>query len=148
MSDTDVVDISSDLPGESYDLHMVRPGTSTPNGWIITLCGPAHEKAVRYQEKIKRESLHRESRQEAAQVNGRKYKPDELTPEESDRQRLEWIASRILTWTPVKIGPTTYAFSDDVVIELFRRPEMANFLQQVVDYLRSERAFIPGSAKP
>lgn len=143
---TQAVDITGELPGESFDLHILKPGTSSPLGWIITLCGPEHQKAVAYADVRRREQLHRESQQEAAQVNGRKYKPDELTPAEAELKTLLWVDSRILNWTPIKIGDEVFEYSQENVIKVFKRPAMSGYLTQVVDYLRSERAFMPRSA--
>ena len=145
MTET-VVDLSADLPLDTIELKMLRPGTDEPNGWVLTMAGPAHPKTVAFQNERKRARLQREAAIEAAQVNGRKYKPEQKTAEESDNETIRWIVSRIVTWTPIKLGEQTIAFTDEAAVELLLRPVMAPYLQQIVDYIGAERAFMPRSA--
>lgn len=145
MSDTTITDLSADLPSDTFDLAIVKPGTAQPNGWIITLAGPAHPKTIAFKNSAQRDRLHKEASIEASQVNGRKYKPESRTPEEADSQTVKWLISRIVTWTPVKIGSETIQFSDDAAANLFLRPAMAPYIAQIVDYLQGERAFMPTS---
>lgn len=146
MTEVSVTSLDGDLPGDTAELKMLKPGTPEPNGWALTMAGPAHPKTVAFKEKRQRARLHKEAAMEAAQVNGRKYKPDEKSPDEADTETLQWVVSRIVTWTPISIGGKTIEFSDEAAIELFRRPVMSAYLQQVIDYLNADRAFMPPSA--
>lgn len=141
-----VVDLEADLPGETAELQIVKPGTSTPSGWVITMAGPSHPKTLAMRAKIQRERLRKEAVIEAAQVNGRKFKPDEKSVEEAEMETMRWVVSRIVTWTPVRIGGEVIEFSDEAAIALLRRPAMSAYLQQIVDYLNADRAFMPPSA--
>ncbi|OJW65480.1 MAG: hypothetical protein BGO65_12180 [Afipia sp. 64-13] len=141
-----VADLTLDLPADTADLVVLKPGTNTPTGWVITLAGPNHPKTLAYKERKDREYLQKKARIEAAQVNGRKYKADEQSPEEAATGSIEWVVSRIVTWTPVKIEAKIFEFSDAAAIDLLRRPVMGSYLQQIVDYLQAERAFMPSSA--
>jgi hypothetical protein len=142
----DVVDLTADLPQDTFELQMLRPGTATPNGWVITLAGPAHPKAVAYKNQAQRDRLQKEASVEASQMNGRKVKPDAKTPDEDDMRTVKWLVSRIVTWTPIKIGAETIAFSDDAATLLFLRPVMAPYVNQVAEYLAADNAFMPASA--
>lgn len=146
MTDQIIADLSADLPCDVAELQMLRPGTDQPNGWALTMAGPAHPKTLAFQNERKRARLQREASIEAAQVNGRKYKPEQKTTDEADAETIRWVVSRIVTWTPVKIGEQTIAFSDEAALDLLLRPAMAPYLQQIVDYLGQERAFMPRSA--
>lgn len=146
MTDAIVADLDGDLPGETAQMVMVKPGTSEPNGWVLTMAGPAHPKTLAYKEKKQRERLHKEATIEQAQVNGRKYKSEGRTPEEAEIDTMLWVVSRIVTWTPVKIAGVTIEFSDAAALDLLRRPAMAAYLQQIIDYLNADRAFMPTSA--
>jgi hypothetical protein len=73
-------------------------------------------------------------------------KPDVISPEDADLKTVKWLVSRIVTWTPIKIGAETCAFSDDAATRPLLKPEMAPYIGQIVDYLQSERAFLPTSA--
>lgn len=144
--ETGVTDLSADIPGETAELQMLRPGTSTPNGWIITLAGPSHQKALAFKNSAQSERLHKVATIEAQQANGRKVKPEIKTPDEEDLRTVKWLVSRIVTWTPVKIGAETIEFSDDAATKLLMRPAMAPYVTQIVDYLVAERSFMPASA--
>lgn len=147
MTDAIVVDLDGDLPGETAELQMMKPGTSTPNGWVLTMAGPSHPKTLAFKERKQRERLHKEATIEQAQVNGRKYKAEERTPDQAEAETMQWVVSRIVTWTPVSIGGVTISFSDEAAAELLRRPTMGAYLQQIIDYLNADRAFMPASAK-
>ena len=143
---TDAIDLSADLPAETYDLAMLKPGTAEPNGWVVTLAGPEHPKAVAFKNVAHRERLKREADMEAAQMNGRKVKPDVRSAEEDDLRSVRWLVSRIVSWTPIKVGGETIAFSDEAAAKLLLRPAMAPYVNQITEYLVSERAFMPRSA--
>ena len=147
MTDTTVADLDADLPGDTAELKMLKPGTAEPNGWVLTMAGPAHPKTLAFKGIKARERLHKEAVIEQAQVNGRKYKSDERTVDEAEIDTMKWVVSRIVSWTPVKIGGDVIAFSDEAAIELLRRPAMSAYLQQIIDYLNADRAFMPSSAK-
>jgi hypothetical protein len=146
-TDAQIADITNDLPLETAELMIVKPGTATPTGWVITLAGLSHPKAVAHQRDVTRERLHKQATIEAMQANSRKFKPDEKSVDENEIETMRWVVSRIVTWTPVKIGDETISFSDEAAIALLRRPVMAGYLQQIVDYLNAERSFMPASAK-
>lgn len=146
MTEAIIADLDGDLPGETAELKIVKPGTAQPNGWVLTMAGPSHPKTLAYRERKQRERLHKEASIEQAQVNGKKYKADERTPEGAEIDTMRWVVSRIVSWTPVRIGGETIAFSDDAAIELLRRPTMAAYLQQIIDFLNADRAFMPASA--
>jgi hypothetical protein len=147
MTDAIIADLDGDLPSETADLKMLKPGTAELNGWILTMAGPSHPKTLAYREKKQRERLHKEAAIEQAQVNGRKYKADQRTPEEAEIDTMQWVVSRIVTWSPVKVGGQMIEFSDAAATELLRRPTMAAYLQQIIDYLNADRAFMPASAR-
>lgn len=141
------VDLDGDLPGQTFDLHMLKPGTDTPIGWVITLAGPEHPKAMAHKDKMQREALDKAAEIERAQVNGRKYKAEALSPAEKNRNTVAWLVSRIVTWTPVRIAGQVYEFSDQAATTLLLQEKMAPYIKQIVDYLQGERAFMPASAQ-
>lgn len=143
---TDITDLSADIPMDTAELKMLKPGTATPNGWVVTLAGPAHPKALAFKSSSQRDRLHKAATIEAQQANGRKIKPDAMTPEDEDLKTVKWIVSRIVTWTPVNIGDGPVEFSDEAATQLFLKPVMAPYIDQIVTYLQAERAFMPTSA--
>lgn len=144
-----VVDLSMLMPVETYDLEIRAPGGVKGTGWVWTLCGMSHPKALARSDQALKDSLRREDQIRQQQANGRKVKIDGRTPEEVRRENAEWIASRTLGFTPIRIAtiqaePITW--SDATVIELMMRPDMHWVLSQLVEYLNSETAFTPRSA--
>jgi hypothetical protein len=144
-----VVDLSAAMPLDTFDLEIRAPGGVRGTGWIWTLCAPSHPKAVARAEAKQRENLRRAAQIEQQQANGKKVKVDEQTVEEVRRDNAEWIASRTLRFTPVRIAsiqPDPIEWSDEKVVELMRRPDMGWVFVQIVEYLNSETAFTPRSA--
>jgi hypothetical protein len=146
-TETEVADLTNDIPLLTSELHIVKPGTSIQTGWVITMCGPAHPKTIAFQEMKQRDRLDKEATIEQAQVNQRKYKAVPKKVVEANLEGVEWVVSRIDTWTPVKIGGETIAFSDAAAIKLLARPEMGQYFRQIVDYIEGERSFMPRSAE-
>lgn len=146
LTPTSVPDLSGTVFQETAELPMLIPGTSDLSGWTITLAGPSHPKAVAFQDDLLRRQGHEDALIKQAQINGRKYKADEKSPAERRAENMAWITSRIVTWTPVAFGGKTYEFSDANVKEVFIKPEMGGYFQQVIDYLNSEKAFTKTSA--
>lgn len=145
LDTTEVVDLSGAMPEETAVLEiMTADGRAT--GWRLTMAGPAHPKAVAYADELSRRELRKQAALEAQQFNRRRVKVD--TPEVGDRRRenVEWAVSRIIAWTPVRVGGEVYAFSDATAIALLMRPDMGWALGQIIEYLADDRSFTKGSA--
>lgn len=142
------IDLSAFVLNDTAILEILAPGGVTSTGWNITFAGPGHPKAVAFNEAKTRENLRRQRQIEAAQVNGRKFKPEDREVDEVRRENVAWIVARIIDWTPVKLGagdPIT--FSDDAAFKLLLNPDFAWVLSQMVDFITDERSFTKGSAK-
>jgi len=142
-----VVNLAGALPHQSAELSIVFQGTSKPTGWVITIAGPGHPKTIAYNNEMERERLHRDALIEQSRANGKKYKSDELTPEESRRKFVEGLTARIVTWTPVDFGWGVVEFSEKTGVDTLLRPELGFAVGQIVDYLVGERAFMKDAAK-
>ena len=148
MSEKDAIDLSGATPAETAVIEILKLGREQGTGWFITLAGPAHPKTIAWADQAARRSLQRQAAMEAAQVNGRKYKPEEKTPESQRRENVAWVAARIIDWTPVNLGEGAIAFSEDAAIELLSRPEMGWAFAQLCEHLADERSFMRPSATP
>ncbi len=144
---TTVINMADDLPNDTADLYIVKPGTNIRTGWIITLAGPGHPQTIEMQNEGERERLHRSAEIERAQVNGRKWKGDDEQPEDSRRKFVSRIAQRIVGWTPVDFGNGPVEFSKENAIKLFMDQKYGHFFGQIVDFLTAERAFMKDSDK-
>lgn len=141
-----VANLADDLPEDTAELHIVKPGTNKPTGWVITLAGPGHPQTIELMNEGERERLHRAAAIERAQVNGRKWKGDEdESPEQSRRKTVSRVCRRIVGWTPVDFGEGSVTFSQENAVKLFMDPKKGAFFAQVVDFLTAEQAFIKGS---
>ena len=143
-----VIDLGGGLlPSDTAELHIVKPGTNEPIGWVITMAGPSHPQSVSQSEKASRRYLHREAQIEQARANNRKWKGDDKQPAESRREFIESIVGRIVTWTPVRIGTIQYDFSPETAIELLSKPDMGLYVAQIVEFISDEKSFMTGSEK-
>lgn len=140
------VDLSALMPEETTVYEVRKPGSREPTGWKIILAGISHPKAQAWSNAQQRRSLHRAAQVEAQQANGRKVKPDERELDEVTRENVGWVVSRIVDWTPVKIGAETYVFSDQVATELLLQPKMGWVFVQLIEAITDETAFLPRSA--
>jgi hypothetical protein len=143
---TTIINMADDLPNDTAELHIVKPGTNIRTGWIITLAGPGHPQTIEMMNEGERERLHRSAEIERAQVNGRKWKGDDEQPEESRRKFVSRVVRRIVGWTPVDFGSGPVEFSQENATKLFMDPKMGSFFVQIVDFLTADRAFMKGSA--
>lgn len=134
---------------DTATLDILAPGGSKSIGWRITFAGPGHPKTIAFNEAKNREILHRNRQIEAAQINGRKYKPEEQTVEEARRENVRWVAARIVEWTPVALSPDKppLAFSEAAAIEIFINPDLGWIYAQCLDFLAADQSFTQTSAK-
>jgi hypothetical protein len=141
-----VANMADDLPLDTADLHITKPGTNIPTGWVITLAGPGHPQTIALSDEATRENLARSAAIERAQVNGRKWKGEEdQSPEAARRKTVTSVCKRIVSWTPVDFGEGPVPFSLENAVKLFMDPKKGSFYLQIVEFLTAERAFMRGS---
>jgi hypothetical protein len=144
---TEAVDLLAFVPADTAVLEILKPGGIESTGWTITFAGPSHDKTIAWQTESSRKNLRRQQQIEAAQVNGRKYKPEERGPDEQKRENVAWIVARIVDWSPVRLGPgDPVAFSETAAMELLMRPDLGWAFVQMVEFLVDERSFTKASA--
>lgn len=145
------IDLSAFMPVDQVVYEVLDPGKTKKTGWKITLVPDWHPKAQAHSTANTRETLRRQARIEQAQVNGKKWKPEEKEPDEVRRENVDWVVSRIVDWTPVKIPlpglPEVLTFSDENARVVLMRPEMNFVYAQLVELLVEEKTFTRPSAK-
>jgi hypothetical protein len=145
-----VLDLSGTRPRDSFALDVLVPGTARKTGWTIVLAGPAHPQTIALNDAFSRELIEKEKAIEFAQVNNRKWKSDEESPQARRLKNVARVCGRILSWSPNPtfsfVQPEPIAFSVETATKLFLRPDMAGFFIQITDYLNGEAAFMPPSA--
>lgn len=143
------LDLSDSLPIETYDLHLLKPGTDVRSGWVVHLAGPQHPLTIAATNDAAREVLEKEKAIEFAQVNGRKYKIEDESVETRRRKNVRRVCQRIIGWSPAPtfkiVQPGPLEFSIDAATDLFMRRELAGYFIQITEYLNGERAFMPPS---
>lgn len=146
---TEAIDLSGAQPADTYDLNMIDPRSGKPSGWVVVLAGPANPKTLALAESATRKRLRRSAAIDRAQINGRKWTgDDERTPEDEMRETVTSVVSRIVSWSPnPKFDGEEIVFTDENAIKLFMDRKKGAFFNQIVDYLTSERAFMPASAQ-
>lgn len=134
------------LPKDTSTLEITAPGSSESTGWIVEFAGPSHAKTVAWSNEAARKALRKAQSNEQQQLNGRKVKVDERTPEEVKKENVQWVVSRIVNWSPVEVLGKTYTFSDESALELLLKPEMGWAFVQMVNFLTAEESFTKDSA--
>lgn len=140
------VDFSSFLTVDQIPYEVLSPDGVSGTGWTWTIGGPGHEKAVAYQNEQSRKNLRKARMIEQAQVNGRKYVPEERSADEQRRENVAWVVSRVLDWSPVKLPFITgndepVTFSDQIAIKALMHPHMAFVFTQLVDVVTEDKRF-------
>lgn len=144
---SEAVDILAFAPADTALLEILKPGGIESTGWTITFAGPSHPKTIAWQTESTRKTLRRQQQVEAAQVNGRKYKPEDRDVDEQRRDNVAWIVARIVDWSPVRLGRgEPVVFSEAAATELLLRPELGWAFGQMVEFLVDERSFTKASA--
>lgn len=116
-------------------------------GWRLKFAGPGHPKAIALENRLARENLERRKAQERAQVNGRKWKPDDESVEEVVAKNIDLIVERLIDWSPVTIDGEPYPFSPENARKLLVDPKKATILNQALEFLSDEAVFTKRSAK-
>jgi hypothetical protein len=114
--------------------------------WTITFAGPGHPQAVALATEASRKRLREEQAIERARVNGRKWSPEEVTPEQRRRDNVLFVVDRIVTWTGLVVGGNEVAFSRETALELLSNPKAGAVYGRMFDFLTAEEAFTKGSA--
>lgn len=146
--DNEAVDLTAFLPQDVSVLDILKPGGTEPTGWKITLAGPSHPQTIAWSNELSRKNIERDKKIEISRVNGRKYKGDDQSPEDVRLENVRNVVSRIVSWSPIRIGDETMDFSPDRATELLLRPTMGWAYVQIVEYLGDEKSFTKASAKP
>jgi len=125
----------------------VLDARANPTGWTWEFAGPGHPKTEALNNRKARERLNKEKAIEQAQVNGRKWKAEEETPEERRAGNIADVVARLVGWSPIEIGGKPFVFSAEAATEFLSHPKRIGVLLQAMEFLASEKAFTPRSSK-
>lgn len=130
----------SDLDASDTSKMMVMIGGKS-SGWEWEFVGPGHPKAIQQENRIARANLDRRKAQERAQVNGKKWKPDDETVEEVIAKNIDLIVERLVGWSPVKFDGEPYPFSTENARKILTDPKKGTLLTQALEFLSDETVF-------
>ena len=124
-----------------------NPKTDEPTSWIWTFFGPGHPVTVELSNRISRDVLRERRAKEQAAVNGKKWKPDEQTPNEFRSEIVDGIVTRVKEFTPVRLNGEDIAFSKDAARKLLLDPKKSWLFGQISSVLRDDENFMQPSPK-
>lgn len=133
----DICDLDSSDTAE-----MTVHSDGRPTSWVWTFAGPGHPQAIALSNRLSKARLRRESDQEAARVNGRKWQPEQEDPETVAKRNAEYVADRLIGWSPVKLGGEDYPFSRDNAVKLLMDPKKGALALQALEFLSEQRSFL------
>ena len=134
------------LDAESEAEMEVRIG-GKGTGWKLRFAGPGHPKSIQQENRLARENLERRKAQERAQINGKKWKPQDESVEEVVAKNIELIVERLIDWSPVTIDGEPYPFSAENARKVLSDPKKVTILDQCLEFLGDETVFTKRSAK-
>ena len=145
----DLFDIAAFESEDTAEMVVEHPITGEPTTWRITLAGPAHATTIAQGDRLSRQTMREARDRETAIANGKKWKGgEERTPEDNRRRNAEFLAARMLGWTPVRINGAELAFSTENAIRLLVDPRYFRLYQQVMNFLADERSFVKTADAP
>lgn len=133
---------------EAADTGMmeVLDARGNPTGWYWEFAGPGHPKTEALNNRFARERLHKQAQMEQAQVNGRKWKAEEGDPDDVRTKNIRDLVERLVGWSAVEIGGKDFPFTPENATEFLSHPKRIGVLTQAMEFIASERAFMPRSA--
>lgn len=112
-----------------------------PTGWLWTFAGPGHPKTVELSNRFARDRLRREKEQEQAQVNGKKWKAPDESPDEVLARNVSLVAARLLGWSPIQMNGKDYPFTSENAKALLMDRRKGQLLVQALEFLGEEQSF-------
>lgn len=149
-------DIEDNGPIKDFDLSDLEAGDEATlaiknsagkvTSWIWTFYGPGHPKTVALANRVSKKWLQEAREKEQAQVNQKKWKPEERSLDDVRLENVNSILERTKGFTPVKLNGQLIEFSPDAARRLLLDPRMGALFSQISEFLKEEANFIRPSA--
>jgi hypothetical protein len=136
----------SDLDSEETADLAIKDSAGRVTTWIWTFYGPGHPKTVALSNKVSKKWLDDAKAKEQAQVNGKKWKPEDKALDDLKRENVNNIIERTKTFTPVKLNGQVIEFTADAARDLLLDPRKGALFAQITDFLKEEENFMKPSA--
>lgn len=148
-TDNDVVkdfDLSELDAGDESTL-AIKGRDGKPTTWVWTFYGPGHPRTVALSNRMAKKWLQESRDKEQAQINGKKWKPEDRSLDDIRTENVNSIVERTKGFTPVKLNGDVIEFSPDAARKLLLDPRKGALFNQISEFLREEENFMLPSAK-
>lgn len=146
MTDKDKTTFDVAALDAADEAHMEVRAGDKPTGWIWTFAGPGHPRAEAQNNRVAREQLDLRRAQQQAQVNGKKWKAPEQSPDELLAGNVDFVLERLLRWSSVTMDGQDYPFTADNARKLLMDRKKGALLQQAIDFVIDDNSFTRRSA--
>lgn len=116
-------------------------------GWTWTFAGPSHPMGVAQINRIAAENLQRTKLQEQAQINGKKWKAPDRSPQEVIDENADYVLERLLGWSDVLMGGEPFPYSRENARKILTDRNKGSLLQQAIEHLNDDANFTRRSPK-
>lgn len=140
-------DVSSLAATDEGDL-AILDGKGKPTGWVWTFAGPGHPITVALDREITARLLQREQAKERVRVNGKKWAGDAETVDDIRDRTVAYIAGRLLRWSEIQMEGAPFPCTPENARRILSDPRYGLVFDQANEFLRDEKDFTTGSAKP
>lgn len=137
----------SDLETGDEATLAIKDSSGRLTNWIWTFYGPGHPKTVALSNRVSKKWLQETRDKEQAQVNGKKWKPEDRSLDDIRSENVANIIERTKSFTPVKLNGQVIEFSSDAARQLLLDPRKGALFSQITEFLREEENFMRPSAK-
>lgn len=139
-------DISNLAAADEGELHILD-GNGSKTGWIWTFAGPGHPATIAIDREQNARIVSREQDKERSQVNGKKWKGTNETPDELRDRTIGYILARLLRWTEIELEGGPFACTPENARKILSDRRYGLVFEQANEFLREERDFTKRSAK-
>lgn len=144
--DTKTFDISSLAATDEADLEILD-SSGQKTGWTWTFAGPAHPATIAIDNETNARHVAREQAKERAQVNGKKWKGGDETPEELRERSINYVVARLLRWTDMQMEGQPFPCTPENARKFLADRRFGLVYDQANTFLLEEKAFTKRSAK-
>lgn len=138
-------DISNLAAADEGDLHVLD-GEGNKTGWIWTFAGPGHPATITIDREQNARFISRERDKERAQVNGKKWKGTDETPDELRGRTIAYIVARLLRWTDIEMEGGAFPCTPENARKILSDRRYGLVFDQANEFLREEKDFTKRSA--
>lgn len=144
---SDEFDIDNLDAQDEARLAIKHPVTGDVTTWVWTFYGPGHPATVAVADRVSREALRLQREKEQAQVNHKKWKPEEESMDEIRARTVDNMVARTKDFSPLKMSGEVVEFSPEAAKRLLLDRKKLWLFDQVYEFLGANENFIRGSAK-